>query len=133
MAGTLQRTEQSKWYIAGHETEECSVFTTALSRADRRRAVTPNDLLRAARQRTASLTSPEVCLSRQELAELVNAWAWKHRDKMLEHSANWLGQLERGRIRWPGTVAERPCGPSWVPPPTPRWDSPGTPVAPARQ
>jgi hypothetical protein len=46
-----------------------------------------------------------VCLSRQELAELVNAWAWKHRDKMLEHGANWLGQLERGRIRWPSTVS----------------------------
>ncbi len=67
--------------------------------------MTPNDLLRAARQRTASLTSPDVGLSRQELAELVNTWAWDHHDKILEHSANWVGQLECGKIRWPGTVS----------------------------
>ncbi|MGH3753108.1 MAG: XRE family transcriptional regulator [Pseudonocardiaceae bacterium] len=67
--------------------------------------MTPNDLLRAARQRTASLTSPDVCLSRQELAELVNTSAWEHHDKVLYHSANWVGQLERGQIRWPGKVA----------------------------
>ncbi len=64
-----------------------------------------NDQLRAARQRTASLTSPDVCLSRQELAELVNTWAWDHHEKMLEHSSNWVGQLERGKIRWPGKVS----------------------------
>jgi hypothetical protein len=58
-----------------------------------------NEQLRAARQRTASRTSPDVCLSRQELAELVNTWAWDHHDKMLEHSSNWTGQLERGKIR----------------------------------
>ncbi len=56
-------------------------------------------------RRTASLTSPDVCLSRQELAELVNAWAWEHHKKMLEHSANWICQLECGKIRWPGTVS----------------------------
>ncbi len=64
-----------------------------------------NKQLRAARERTASLTSPEVCLSRQELAELVNAWVWEHHEKMVEHSANWVGQLERGKIRWPGKVS----------------------------
>ena len=64
-----------------------------------------NDALRAARQRTASLTSPDMCLSRQELAELVNNWAWDHHEKMLEHSANWVGQLERGKIRWPGKMS----------------------------
>jgi transcriptional regulator with XRE-family HTH domain len=64
-----------------------------------------NDLLRVARQRTASLTSPDMGLSRQELAELVNAWAWDHHETMLEHSANWVGQLERGKIRWPGKVS----------------------------
>ncbi len=65
----------------------------------------PNNVLRAARQRTASLASPDVGLSRQELAELVNTYVWEHHDKVLYHSANWVGQLERGRIRWPGTVA----------------------------
>ena len=64
-----------------------------------------NDLLRAARQRTASLTSPDMCLSRQELAELVNAWVRDHHEKMVEHSANYIGQLECGKIRWPSKVS----------------------------
>ncbi len=64
-----------------------------------------NDQLRAARQRTASLTSPDVCLSRQELAELVNTWAWNHHEKTLYHSVSWVGQLERGKIRWPSKVS----------------------------
>ncbi len=83
------------------------MFTAALPSADPagNGTVAANDLLRAARQRTASLTSPKVCLSRQELAELVNTWVWDHHEKMLEHSANWVGQLERGRIRWPGKVS----------------------------
>ncbi len=67
--------------------------------------MTPNDLLRAARQRTASLTSPGMGLSRQELAELVNAWVWEHHGKKVEHSANWIGQLECGKIRWPGKLS----------------------------
>jgi transcriptional regulator with XRE-family HTH domain len=67
--------------------------------------VAANDVLRAARQRTASLTSPDVCLSRQELAELVNAWVWDHHEKLVEHSANYIGQLECGKIRWPGKVS----------------------------
>jgi transcriptional regulator with XRE-family HTH domain len=46
-----------------------------------------------------------VCLSRQELAELVNTWVWDHHDKVVEHSANWVGQLESGKIRWPGRVS----------------------------
>lgn len=61
-----------------------------------------NEQLRAARERTASLTSPEECLSRQELAELVNTWIWKHHKKMAALSANYIGQLERGKISWPG-------------------------------
>ncbi len=64
-----------------------------------------NKQLRAARQRTASLTSPDVGLSRQELAELVNTWAWNHHEKTQYHSASWVGQLERGKIRWPGKVS----------------------------
>ncbi|MGH3693010.1 MAG: XRE family transcriptional regulator, partial [Pseudonocardiaceae bacterium] len=60
--------------------------------------------LQAARERTASLTSPDVCLSRQELAELVNAWVWEHHHKAVELTANYVGQLERGKIRWPGKL-----------------------------
>jgi hypothetical protein len=58
-----------------------------------------NDQLRAARQRTASPAYPDECLSRQELAELVNAWVWEHRHTRVEATANYVGQLERGKIR----------------------------------
>jgi hypothetical protein len=64
-----------------------------------------NKQIRAARERTASPTYPDMCLSRQELAELVNAWIWEHYNKkVVAASANWIGQLERGRIRWPGKL-----------------------------
>ncbi len=65
-----------------------------------------NDVFRAARQRTASLTYPgDVCLSRQELAELVNTYVWEHHDnKVVQASANYIGQIERGKIRWPGKL-----------------------------
>ncbi len=66
--------------------------------------VAANKKLQAARERTASLTSPDVCLSRQELAELVNAWVWDHHHKVVELTANYVGQLERGKIRWPGKL-----------------------------
>lgn len=66
--------------------------------------LTENKQLRAARERTASLAYPDVCLSRQELAELVNAWIWEHHDKVVALSANYIGQLERGKIRWPGKL-----------------------------
>lgn len=55
-----------------------------------------------ARQRTASPTHPKECLSRQELAELINTWIWDHHNTIAEATANYVGQLERGTIRWPG-------------------------------
>jgi transcriptional regulator with XRE-family HTH domain len=63
-----------------------------------------NEQLQAARERTASLTYPDECLSRQELAELVNAWIYEHHHEVMEASANYIGQLERGKIRWPGKL-----------------------------
>ncbi len=58
-----------------------------------------NEQLRAARERTASLTYPDACLSRQELAELVNAWSWEHHDKKVaEVSANYIGKLVRHEV-----------------------------------
>ncbi|MGH3806726.1 MAG: XRE family transcriptional regulator [Pseudonocardiaceae bacterium] len=75
--------------------------TTEPSQPDGKRALPPNDLLRAARHRTASPTSAGRGLSRQQLAELVNTWVFKHHHETLEHSANWIGALERGKIRWP--------------------------------
>jgi transcriptional regulator with XRE-family HTH domain len=65
---------------------------------------TANNQLRGARERTASLTCPDECLSRQELAELANAWVWDHHHTMVALSANYIGQLERGKIRWPGKI-----------------------------
>ena len=63
-----------------------------------------NEQLRAARERTASPAAPDECLSRQELAELANEWIWKHHKKMAALSANYIGQLERGYIHWPGKL-----------------------------
>jgi hypothetical protein len=65
---------------------------------------TANDQFRAARQRTASLAFPDECLSRQELAELANAWIWEHHHKKVELTGNYIGKLEQGVIRWPGTL-----------------------------
>jgi hypothetical protein len=64
----------------------------------------PNDQLRAARHRTTSPTYSDECLSRQELAELINAWVWDHHNKIVTASANYIGQLERGTIRWPSKL-----------------------------
>ncbi len=64
----------------------------------------PNDLLWEARQRTASPACAEDCLTRQELAELVNAWVWDHHHEVMDASANYVGKLERGVIRWPGKL-----------------------------
>lgn len=63
-----------------------------------------NEKLREARERTASPADPDACLSRQELAELVNAWVWEHHHKIVAASANYIGQLERGKVRWPGKL-----------------------------
>jgi hypothetical protein len=66
---------------------------------------TPNDKFRTARQRTASLTHPDECLTRQELAELANTWLWEHHpDKRFELTGNYIGKLEQGVIRWPSKL-----------------------------
>ncbi|MGH3770549.1 MAG: hypothetical protein ACRDRW_03990 [Pseudonocardiaceae bacterium] len=52
-----------------------------------------------ARQRTASLTHPGDCLTRQELAELVNSWVWEHHDnKEVLASAGYIGQIVRHEV-----------------------------------
>ncbi|HEX2296941.1 MAG TPA: XRE family transcriptional regulator, partial [Pseudonocardiaceae bacterium] len=60
-----------------------------------------NDRLRRARERVESPYASGECLSRQELAELVNAWVFEHTGRVLELDANYVGKLEQGRIRWP--------------------------------
>ncbi len=63
----------------------------------------PNDRLRRARERVESPNATGEPLSRQELAELVNAWVYDNTTprRVIATDANYLGQLERGRISWP--------------------------------
>ncbi|GGM67156.1 hypothetical protein GCM10012275_42090 [Longimycelium tulufanense] len=61
----------------------------------------PNELLRAARLRIESPTTPGEPLSRQELAELVNAQVFRATEKISALDANHVGKWERGVIRWP--------------------------------
>ncbi|MBV9141570.1 MAG: XRE family transcriptional regulator [Pseudonocardiales bacterium] len=65
---------------------------------------TSNGQFREARARTASLTHPTEGLSRQELAELVNDWIWKHHRTRVYFTANYVGKIEQGIIRWPGIM-----------------------------
>ena len=66
---------------------------------------TANKQFRAARERTESLAHPGYCLTRQELAELVNTYIWDHhKNKIVEASANYICQIELGSIRWPGKL-----------------------------
>lgn len=62
-----------------------------------------NDHLRRARERVESPNATGESLSRQELAELVNAWVYEHTTppRIIGTDANYVGQLERGKIRWP--------------------------------
>jgi hypothetical protein len=60
----------------------------------------PNDRLRAARQRVESPYSTGQALSRAELADLVNQQVYAESGRVIELSANYIGKLERGQIRW---------------------------------
>jgi hypothetical protein len=66
-----------------------------------RAAASSNDLLRTARERTASPQTPGETLSRQELAEQVNRWIFTHEERVTDLDGNYIGKLERGIIRWP--------------------------------
>ncbi|MEV8374419.1 hypothetical protein AB0P21_16885 [Kribbella sp. NPDC056861] len=62
----------------------------------------PNELLRAARERTPSGTAPGVHLSRAELAEGVVSWLWATTGTRYELDGHYIAKLERGVVRWPG-------------------------------
>jgi hypothetical protein len=64
----------------------------------------PNDQLRRARERIPSRQSPGACLSRQEVAELVNEWIYERTGRRVELDDNYIGKLERGVIRWPNKL-----------------------------
>lgn len=63
----------------------------------------PNDRLCRARERVESANETGAALSRQELAELVNAWVYENTtpSRVVALDANYIGKLERGVIRWP--------------------------------
>ncbi|MFN2495085.1 MAG: hypothetical protein ABR608_04145 [Pseudonocardiaceae bacterium] len=69
----------------------------------------PNDHLRAAREWVESPYASGDCLSRQELAELVNAWVFEHtpNHRVVELDGNYVAKLERGVIRWPQDADRR--------------------------
>ncbi|GAA3565800.1 hypothetical protein GCM10022222_57010 [Amycolatopsis ultiminotia] len=62
-----------------------------------------NDALRAARERVESPSSPGHPMTRQELAEAVNAQVYRASggDTVTTVDANHVGKWERGVIRWP--------------------------------
>ena len=66
--------------------------------------LTANDQLRQARERTASAASAGECLSRQELAEMVNTYVWQRHQQVVQLDGIYIGKLERGDIRWPGRL-----------------------------
>jgi hypothetical protein len=64
----------------------------------------PNEHLRFVREQFPSRQTPGACLSRQELAELVNAWIFDHAHERTELDDKYIGKLERGVIRWPNKL-----------------------------
>jgi hypothetical protein len=61
----------------------------------------PNLLLQQARERLPSSADPGEHASRQELADLVNAWLFDNHDRQGCLSQEYVGKLERGEVRWP--------------------------------
>jgi hypothetical protein len=62
---------------------------------------TPNGKLIEARLRLLSPTGSGQPMSRQELAEAVNAWQWEHEEARDHLDENDIGAYERGEYRWP--------------------------------
>lgn len=61
----------------------------------------PNVLLQQARERVPSPSAPGEPASRQDLADLVNAWMLNEKNRVGTWTANYVGKLERGLVRWP--------------------------------
>lgn len=67
----------------------------------------PNAQLRQARERRESPNIIGQVLSRQELADMVNAWIYEHLNRKTCLSANYIGKMERGVLRWPNSDYRR--------------------------
>jgi tetratricopeptide (TPR) repeat protein len=61
----------------------------------------PNDLLRKARENRLSPSGSGRPLSRQELAEAINAYLWRRHRRRVSLDEKYVGKLERGDHRWP--------------------------------
>jgi transcriptional regulator with XRE-family HTH domain len=61
----------------------------------------PNVQLRRARLRLPSPVVPGRRMSRQELAEAVNAYVYATTGRRTHLDAGYIGKLERGKHRWP--------------------------------
>ncbi|WP_245645803.1 hypothetical protein [Pseudonocardia acaciae] len=63
----------------------------------------PNEMLRAARERVESPSSPGEPMTRQELAEAINAYVYRASGgkQVTAVDFNHVGKWERGTIRWP--------------------------------
>jgi tetratricopeptide (TPR) repeat protein len=66
-----------------------------------RRQLPPNNQLSDARRRLLSPSGSGRVMSRQELADAVNAYLWKEHNQKVSLDANYVGKLERGEHRWP--------------------------------
>ncbi|MDT5031933.1 MAG: hypothetical protein QOC94_2104 [Actinoplanes sp.] len=64
----------------------------------------PNYLLASARCALNSPSGSGQAMSRQELAEAVNAYLWATREKHDGADATYIGHLEQGRTRWPNAL-----------------------------
>ena len=60
-----------------------------------------NELLRAARERSASRLVPGEPMTRAELAEAVNAWLWTATGQRYDLDAHHVAKYERGVVRYP--------------------------------
>lgn len=60
-----------------------------------------NNRLRRLREQTRSEEGLARSMSRNELADAVNAWVQARRGRECDLDANYIGKLERGNIRWP--------------------------------
>ena len=67
----------------------------------------PNNLLRDARLRRTSPSGSGRVMSRQEVAEAVNAWLYTQTGRVYHLDANYVGKLEQGRRCWPSEPIQR--------------------------
>jgi hypothetical protein len=77
---------------------------TERSRGASSARTTKNLLLRRARLRQLSPSGSGLAMSRQELAEAVNAQVYAASGRIVSFDANHVGKLERGEIRWPSAL-----------------------------